>query len=73
MESTPGNFELLGSGPIAVNGKILASTSVIEKIKSGNIVTVSAPSGPSSTQLTSANQKVNTVPKSTTGSSDSEH
>ncbi|RZC32983.1 protein kinase C-binding protein 1, partial [Asbolus verrucosus] len=44
VESTPGNFELLGSGPIAVNGKILASTSVIEKIKSGNIVTVTAPS-----------------------------
>ncbi|KYB27503.1 MYND-type zinc finger-containing chromatin reader ZMYND8 isoform X1 [Tribolium castaneum] len=73
VESTPGNFELLGSGPIAVNGKILASTSVIEKIKSGNIVTVTAPSGPTNTQLTSANQKVNTVAKSTASSSDSEH
>ncbi|XP_044268661.1 protein kinase C-binding protein 1 isoform X2 [Tribolium madens] len=73
VESTPGNFELLGSGPIAVNGKILASTSVIEKIKSGNIVTVTAPSGPTNTQLTSANQKVNTVTKSTASSSDSEH
>jgi hypothetical protein len=73
VESTPGNFELLGSGPIAVNGKILASTSVIEKIKSGNIVTVTAPSGTTNTQLTSANQKVNPVSKSTANSSDSEH
>ncbi|XP_063914614.1 MYND-type zinc finger-containing chromatin reader ZMYND8 isoform X2 [Zophobas morio] len=73
VESTPGNFELLGSGPIAVNGKILASTSVIEKIKCGNIVTVTAPSGQTNTQLTSVNQKVNTVAKSTASSADSEH
>ncbi|KAJ8980077.1 hypothetical protein NQ317_009433 [Molorchus minor] len=47
IETTPGNYELLGNGPIAVtSGKFLTTSSNIfqSKFKTANIVSVSSPS-----------------------------
>lgn len=55
VESTPGNFEVVGNGPIAVGGKLLATTSVIGKIKPGNVITVTSPSNMSNVSATSTN------------------
>ncbi|KAJ8933728.1 hypothetical protein NQ314_013858 [Rhamnusium bicolor] len=46
IETTPGNYELVGNGPIAVTGKFLATTSNIfhSKFKTTNVVTMTSPS-----------------------------
>lgn len=46
MESTPGNFEIVGNhGPISLDGKLIPATSVIGKVKTATVVTSTSAGG----------------------------
>lgn len=52
VESTPGNFEIVGNhGPISLGGKIVPTTTI--KVKPGNVITV-APTSSNNTSLSTA-------------------
>ncbi|KAJ8939929.1 hypothetical protein NQ318_007857 [Aromia moschata] len=70
IETTPGNYELVGNGPIAVTGKFLATTSSIfhSKFKTTNVMTMTSPStsGTSDQRNVQKPTAVSEVAKSTT-------
>ncbi|XP_018570944.1 protein kinase C-binding protein 1 isoform X2 [Anoplophora glabripennis] len=61
IETTPGNYELVGNGPITVSGKLLATSSGIfhPKFKTANVVTVASPSSSGNTDQRNI-QRINT-------------
>lgn len=66
IETTPGNYELVGNGPITVSGKLLATSSGMfhPKYKTANIVAVSSPSTSGNTDQRNI-QRINASSEST--------
>lgn len=60
IETTPGNYELVGNGPITVSGKLLTTSSGMfhPKFKAANLVTVTSPSTSGNTDQRNV-QKIN--------------
>lgn len=65
MESTPGNYEIVGNpGSLKVGGKLITSTSMVGKLKSGNVITVNSASN--TTAVTSSSENVSIVAATST-------
>lgn len=65
MESTPGNYEIVGNpGSLKVGGKLITSTSMMGKLKSGNVITVNSASN--TTVVTSSSENVSVVAETST-------